>query len=54
MNELIQKIVAIMCITVVAAIMAFREEPDYAIGIMLVGLVIVFVPWDKIIELFRL
>lgn len=52
MENVILKIVACICVTIVAGIMAWREEEEVAGVVFLFGLVVIFVPWDKVIELF--
>lgn len=51
MEIIVLKIVACICVTIVAGIMAWQDEPGAAYGLLLLGLVVIFVPWDKVIEL---
>ena len=51
MEIIVLKIVACICVTIVAGIIAWRDEPGIAYGLLLLGLVVIFVPWDKLIEL---
>ncbi len=53
MENVILKIVACICVTIVAGIMAWRYEEEAAVAIFLFGLVVIFVPWDKVIELLK-
>ena len=52
MEIIVLKIVACICVTIVAGIMAWRDEPGTAYGLLVLGLVVIFVPQDKVIELF--
>ena len=53
METIILKIVACICLAVVAGIIAWRDEEDAAVALLLLGLVVIFVPWDKVIELMQ-
>lgn len=49
---IVLKIIACVCVTIVAGIMARKYEEDRALILMGLGLALIFIPWDKIIELF--
>lgn len=51
MEIIILKIVACVCVTIVAGILAWRNEEEAALVLMALGLAIIFIPWDKVIEL---
>ncbi len=51
MGIIVLKIVACVCVTTVAGILAWRNEEEAALVLMLLGLAIIFIPWDKVIEL---
>lgn len=50
MDIIILKIVACICLAIVAGIMAWRDEADAAVVLLLLGLVMICVPWDKVFE----
>ena len=50
MEIIILKIVACVCLTIVVAIMALQDEEDKAFWLFLLGLAVIFVPWDKILN----
>ena len=51
MEMLILKIVACVCVTIVAGLMVRNNEEEAAFWLELIALAIIFIPWDKIIEL---
>ena len=51
MEMLILKIVACVCVTIVAVLMVRNCEEEAAFWLELIALAIIFIPWDKIIEL---
>lgn len=52
MEIIILKIIACICVTVVSCIFAYQGAYDCAFFLELLALVIIFLPWDKIIEFF--
>ena len=54
MEIIILKVIACVCVTIIAGIMAWRDEEDRAVTLMLLGLALIFIPWDKVIELFQI
>ena len=54
MEIIVLKIIACICVTIIAGIMAWRAEEDRAVTLMLLGLALIFIPWDKVIELFQI
>ena len=53
MEIIILKIVACVCVTIVAGIMAWRDDEDEAVALLVLGLAMIFIPWDKVIELLQ-
>ena len=53
MEFIILKIIGVICVAIVAGIMAWQEETDMAFLTLLCGLIIIFIPWDKLIDLIR-
>ena len=53
MEIIVLKIVACVCVTIVAGIIAWRDDEDAALTLLLLGLLVIFIPWDKVIELFQ-
>ncbi len=49
MEIIILKIIACICVTIVAGIMARNDEEDKALILMGLGLAMIFIPWDKVI-----
>ena len=48
MENIILKIVACICVTIISAILARNAEEDKALILMGLGLAMIFIPWDKV------
>lgn len=48
MGLIILKIVACVCVTILAGIIVNNGEEEPAIWLMILGLALIFIPWDKI------
>lgn len=53
MEFIILKIIAVICVAIVAGIMAWQDKEEAAWGVLISGLIIIFIPWDKLIDLIR-
>ena len=52
MENYILKAVGIVCVTIVSGILAWRDYEDEAKYLEIIGITIIFIPWDKIFYLF--
>ncbi len=50
MEFIILKTIAVICVAIVAGIMAWQEETDAAVTTVTIGLLIILIPWDKLID----
>ncbi len=51
MESIILKIVAVICVAIVAGIMAWKDKEGMACGTLLVGLAIIFISWDEVLKM---
>lgn len=49
MGLIILKIVACVCVTILAGIIVNNGKEEEAIWLMILGLALIFIPWDKIL-----
>jgi hypothetical protein len=51
MENFILQLLGIISVTIVAAILATRDYEEEATKLEIIGIIIVFFPWNKLIEL---
>ena len=47
MENYILKAVGIVCVTIISGILAWRDYEDEAKYLEIIGITIIFIPWDK-------